>query len=95
MCPLIWYHTISFYFLFVGHALGFFHEQSRADRDSFVRILTQNIRPGKNVNMSYRHFLSFSNGINTNMAMAIFPSNPMDQAPLNFLAPRPTESFTQ
>jgi len=29
----------------IGHALGFFHEQSRTDRDRFVRILWQNIIP--------------------------------------------------
>uniref|UniRef100_A0A914Y4S4 Metalloendopeptidase n=1 Tax=Panagrolaimus superbus TaxID=310955 RepID=A0A914Y4S4_9BILA len=29
-----------------GHALGFYHEQARFDRDSYVRILTQNIQSG-------------------------------------------------
>lgn len=28
------------------HALGFVHEHTREDRDSFVRILNENVRPG-------------------------------------------------
>jgi len=34
------------------HALGFFHEQSRCDRDDYVTILTQNIQSGRENNFN-------------------------------------------
>ncbi|KAK6018202.1 astacin [Ostertagia ostertagi] len=30
----------------IGHALGFYHEQARYDRDSYVQIVAQNIQNG-------------------------------------------------
>ena len=38
----------------IGHAVGLFHEQSRMDRDNFITIHYDNIKPGKEHNfMTY------------------------------------------
>jgi hypothetical protein len=34
----------------IGHALGLWHEQSREDRNNFVRVLTENIKSGEEHN---------------------------------------------
>ncbi|XP_068699310.1 zinc metalloproteinase nas-14-like [Montipora foliosa] len=34
----------------IGHAVGYFHEQSRPDRDQYVTIFLDNVKPGKKHN---------------------------------------------
>ena len=38
----------------LGHALGLWHEQSRLDRDEYVEILNDNIKPGHEHNFKHR-----------------------------------------
>ena len=37
----------------IGHVLGFFHEQSRPDREDYVKIIYENILPDKITDFEY------------------------------------------
>ena len=38
----------------IGHAIGFWHEHSRPDRDSYVRIMLHNVLSGKEYSLQKR-----------------------------------------
>lgn len=71
----------------MGHAIGFQHEQTRPDRDSFVSILSQNIQNGVaynfmkytnaqvdtyGVDYDYTSVMHYSGTVSTNIASPIY-----------------------
>jgi hypothetical protein len=53
-CEIILYLQIGTAMHEMMHALGIFHEQSRGDRDKFVRVRWENIIRGKKIYMFMR-----------------------------------------
>ncbi|XP_074516016.1 hatching enzyme 1.2-like [Sebastes fasciatus] len=51
------------------HSLGFHHEQVRSDRDRYISILTQNIRPGAERNFQKKNTNNLGTGYDFNSIM--------------------------
>ncbi|XP_068116000.1 embryonic protein UVS.2-like [Hyperolius riggenbachi] len=76
----------------LNHALGFFHEQSRSDRDGYVIINTQNIQPGMATN--FKKFNTFNQGLAYDYGSVMhYPSNAFSIDPsLPTIVPTPNAS---
>ena len=48
-----------FYFIFLGHALGMFHTQARADRNEHIIVNTYNIISGMEDQFAIQNNLTF------------------------------------
>ena len=39
----------------IMHALGFYHEHARSDRDQYIKIIDKNVRKGKHGNFNFQN----------------------------------------
>lgn len=44
----------------MGHAIGFYHEHSRSDRDKYVKMILANVIPAKKHNFDLKTTLNFN-----------------------------------
>ncbi len=45
----------------IGHALGYWHEQSRPDRDNYIKIIENNVKP-RHLKQFLKHSMMSSSG---------------------------------
>ena len=55
----------------IGHALGFWHEQSRPDRDNYVSIVSQYIQAGTASNFLKRAFSELDTSLSYDLGSAM------------------------
>jgi hypothetical protein len=76
-----------------GHALGFYHEQQRDDRDTYVVILTQNIIPGDEPNFAKLPGGSVAQGAYDFYSVMHYARNALSISPdLDTIEPQPPYS---
>ena len=79
----------------VGHALGYWHEQQRDDRNSFVTILTQNIIPGQEGNFAKLPGGTTSIGAYDFYSIMHYSRNALSIDPDNLNTIEPKPAFSQ
>ncbi|XP_070072289.1 hatching enzyme 1.2-like isoform X2 [Drosophila takahashii] len=63
----------------VMHSLGFFHEQNRHERDSYVKLLSENVRPGR-----MKNFLKYNSSQETGFGVEYDYASVMHYSPKSF-----------
>ena len=79
----------------VGHAIGFYHEQQRDDRDTYVVILTQNIIPGQEPNFAKLPGGSVAQGAYDFYSVMHYARNALSRDPQNLDTIEPQPAYSQ
>ena len=79
----------------VGHAIGYYHEQQRDDRDTYVVILTQNIIPGQEGNFAKLPGGSVAQGAYDFYSVMHYARNALSIDPDNLDTIEPQPAYSQ